>query len=100
MKAYQLKVKAIDKLKVAQAVRDQAVEDGQRVAEAVLWAEAKLGQLLKGIDKKGKTKEYGSLGGTIPTLPEGITKKQSHEAQQLADNPEIIQEVIEEAKEK
>jgi len=30
--------------------------------------------------KKGKTKEYGSSGGTIPYLPSGITKKLSHQA--------------------
>lgn len=88
----------IDKLKIAQEVRDQTVEDGQRVAEAVLWAEAKMGELLKAIEPKpmpdGSGK--GTFGGREKTFPEGITKKQSHEAQQLADNPEQIREVIQE----
>lgn len=89
----------IDKLKIAQEVRDQTVEDGQRVAEAVLWAEAKLGELLKGIDKSDSRLRGSTKGTTVkPTLPEGITKKQSHEAQQLADNPEEIREVIQEAR--
>ncbi len=37
----------------------------------------------------------GSLGGTIGTLPEGITKKQSHIAQTLANHQDTIKEVIE-----
>ena len=64
--------------------------DTQDLATILLLAEAKLGELLN-IPKKGKTKEYGSTGGTIPTLPSGITKKQSHYAQQLARHPEIIE---------
>jgi len=29
------------------------------------------------VDKLGKTKEYGSTGGTIPILPHGLDKKHS-----------------------
>ncbi|MBE0425594.1 MAG: hypothetical protein IBX72_02985 [Nitrospirae bacterium] len=60
------------------------------IGEAILWAEAKLGELLPRI-----TQNYQSSGkGTLkqPLLPEGITKKQSHYAQILAENPEVIQE--------
>lgn len=53
------------------------------LAGALLDAEARLGELLKDIPKQGKTKEYGSTGGTIPTLPNGITKTQSHIFQTL-----------------
>ena len=49
--------------------------------------------MLKDIPKKGKTKEYGSLGGTIPSLPDDITKKESHIAQTVANNPEIVEGV-------
>jgi DNA mismatch repair protein MutH len=59
------------------------------LAGALLDAEAKMGELLKVIPKQGKTKEYGSSGGTIPTLPEGITKKQSHIFQTLAEHKDI-----------
>lgn len=59
------------------------------LAVAVLWAEVRMGELLEQIPKKGKTKEYSSDGGTIPTLPSGITKKQSFYAQQLFRNEKI-----------
>jgi hypothetical protein len=77
----------------AHEVRDQTVEDGQRVAEAVLWAEAKLGELLKAIEPK-RDKQSSTQRTSLSSLPEGITKKQSHEAQQLANNPEEIREAI------
>ncbi|MBE0427891.1 MAG: hypothetical protein IBX72_14755 [Nitrospirae bacterium] len=57
------------------------------MGEAILWAETKFGELLK------KILDFHSSGrGTMKRkdLPEGITKKQSHEAQQLAKNPEIL----------
>jgi hypothetical protein len=49
---------------------------------AIPWA--RLGAMLAPIPKKGKTAEYGSSGGTIPTLPPNITKKESHQAQTIA----------------
>jgi hypothetical protein len=56
--------------------------DAQDVATAVLYTEAKLGELLKPL-----ADPTASRAGRRQ-LPEGITHKQSHEAQQLADNPE------------
>jgi len=42
-------------------------------ADILLDAEVRLGDLLKNRPpKKGKTKEYGSSGGTIPSLPTAI----------------------------
>jgi hypothetical protein len=62
-----------------------------------LDAEARIGELLKDTSKQGKTKQYGSTGGTIPTLPSGINKKQSHIFQTLADHKDIIEQVKAEA---
>jgi hypothetical protein len=62
------------------------------IFEALLYAEARLGELLKPI--------CASPAGRTKVLPEGITKKQSHYAQTLADHPDIIEEVIIEAKTK
>lgn len=59
------------------------LEDSQEMA-----AESKMGELLKNIPKKGN--RYGSSGGTIPSLPEGISKKQSYFAQKLYENRELI----------
>ena len=64
---------------------------------AVLYAEAKMGEILKNIPI-GK-RRHTSKGGTIPTLPEGITRKQSHYAQQIAQNPDLVEKTIAEAEE-
>lgn len=47
LKAYKVKLSAVDKLNIAKAVKDQTLNDGQKVGTALLYAEAKLGELLK-----------------------------------------------------
>jgi hypothetical protein len=91
-------IRAIDKIGVAKGVREQKLEEGQMLGGALLDAEAKIGDLLKDIPKQGD-KGYGSPGGTIPTLPDGITKKQSHYYQQLAEHPDLIEQEKAEAAE-
>jgi len=76
-------------------VRDQALNDAQDVATGVLYAEAKLEELLNDRPEVDR----GSRGGTSKPLPDGISKKQSHYAQTLADNIDTIEEVILEAHE-
>lgn len=95
LKVYQAKINLINDLGLSKKVMDQALEDGQSVGEAILWAEAKLGELLK---KVSPGKETAIPGGNRKKLPEGITGKQSYRARLLADNQEIIEEVIREAK--
>jgi hypothetical protein len=97
LKAYHLKVSAIYRLELAREVREQAVEDGQRMGEALLWAEAKLGELLKEIEPK-RDKQSSTQRTSLSSLPNGITHKQSHFAQTLADHKDVIEEVIQEAK--
>lgn len=107
LKAYKVKLNAIDKLNLAKAVKDQTLNDGQKVGSALLWAEAKMGELLKAIPKSGKKENnQSSTNGTLvtkrgsePSLPEGITKKQSHRAQQLFEHKNLINDVIAEAEE-
>ena len=77
-------------------IKDQALNDVQDVATGVLYAEAKLGELLKEVPLTDK--RASSAKGTC-SLPEGISKKQSHYAQTLADNIDTIEEVILEAHE-
>lgn len=80
---------------MAEAVWKTALQDGQDAGTAVIYAEAKLGKLLAAIPpKKGKTKQYGSSGGTIPSLPPGVSKRTSHQAQTIAKNPEKVRAAI------
>jgi hypothetical protein len=62
-------------LKLAKVVREQTLQDGQKVGSTLLWAEVKMGELLNPIIKE---KGYGRLpssGGRKPVLPDGITWK-------------------------
>jgi len=92
LKSVRAEINAINKAGLAKEVRDQKLQEGQCIGEAILWAEVKLGGMLKS-SSKGTFKKGGEK-----SLPEGIDKKTSHKAQLLADNPEIIKEVIEEAR--
>ena len=94
LKAYQAKVKAIDNLNLAKEVREQAIQDGQDMGKALLYAEAKMGYLLE-----NRPEVLPSRRGSQSPLPEGITHKQSHVAQKIADNPTIVEEVIKDAEE-
>lgn len=102
LKAYEAKLRAIEKISLAKDVRDVALDDSQRMAAALLWAEARLGELLKiTVEPRGKTIKGGSSRRTkLPSLPTGITKKQSYYSQQLAAHKEVIEEVIQDAVEK
>jgi hypothetical protein len=97
LKIYHAKLNAVNKLNVAKAIQQQTLLDAQKVGEALLWAKAKLGELLKPLTEGKGYDELPSKGGRKPTLPEGITYKQSHYAQQLAKHPELIRETVNEA---
>lgn len=97
MNIYRTKLDAVNRLNVAQAVRKQTLEDGQKVGTALLWAEAKLGELLANIDlARGAATQRGSPGGTA-LADLGISRKQSHFAQQLSVHKDLIEESIREA---
>lgn len=66
--------------KVAKII-SKAKEDGYNAGTQVVYAEMKLGELLKERENKKPIKNPdGSLDGTIGNLPPNIDKKLSHEA--------------------
>jgi len=102
LKAHKAKlaaIKAIDKSIAAQAA---ALEDTQDMAEVLLYAEAKMGEILAAIPKE-KSRLRGSTKGTTveKSLPTGINKKTSHYAQQMAKAADtgIIEKVVAKARE-
>ena len=90
--ACKAEIKAIEDVNLGKAVKDQKLGETQDLAIILLLAEAKLGELLKVIPKKYVSSGKGTIE-KLPSLPSGITKKQSHYAQQLAKYPEIIEEI-------
>ena len=94
LKAQKAKYEAINIINDAKWAKDAALKDTQDLATCLLWAEAKLGKLLDGIDK---SKSYTGFQQRNSVLPPGITKKQSHYAQELSKNSEIIDQIIDSA---
>ena len=96
VEAYRARLKAEIKIGKVKSVIDQTTHEGQTVSEQVLYAEARLGELLSEIPPN--IESYGR--GTIEkkkSLPGDINKKQSHEAQLIATHADYIPTVMAEA---
>lgn len=91
LSVYQAKVRAIDKIGMAENVRKAALKDGQDAATAVIYAEAKLGELLKATPQKPP---IGFSEGNRMSLPPGIDKRLSHQAQTIANNSDKVEKII------
>lgn len=106
-------IRALDKLDVAEGVRQQKKEEAQMLAEALLDAEAKIGELLKQMPKAqgGDRKSENFKSNSAVTFDRQIETKESAAArlgfdkmqvsrfQILADNRELIEQVKAEARE-
>jgi len=97
LKARQAEIRAYDKIDYAENAKAAVKENAQNEADTLLDAESKLGELLAVIPPKRHG--LGSKGGTSPTLPKTITKKESHYAQTISSNPEIVEQVKAKARE-
>lgn len=78
----------------AKDIYERTLAEAQIVAESVLYAEARMGEMLAAIPDKKATS-----GGGSRSLPQGVDHKASHYAQQLARHPEAIQATVTQAKE-
>lgn len=85
-------IRAIDKIGVAKEVREQKLEEGQMLGGALLDAEARMGEILKENPPTSMRDEAGQLRGKA-TLPEGISWNLSSQCQQLAEYPDVIEQV-------
>ena len=106
LQAYMLKLKTVEKLNVAQAIKDQTLKDSQEIASALLAAEQRIGELLLAIPKaSGGVNRYNkeekaersakSKAETISDM--GYDRHEASDYQQMAKNPEIVQKVIKDA---
>jgi hypothetical protein len=95
--AHKAKIRAIEQARMAIAAQEAALADTQDMAEILIDAEVKMGEILGAIPQAGNT--LTSTGGRKATLPPDITHKQSHQAQTLARNKEIVEQAKAEARE-
>ena len=95
LKAVKAEIHAIEKVGLAQEVREQKLHEAQEIAEVVTDAEVKIGELLKQIPKAGNGK-LDSKCGSIPkskmqTYKEvGLSQKQAEHFQIMAENPDSV----------
>ena len=113
LKAVKAEISAIQKLGLAKEVYEQKKSEAQEIAETVTLAEMRTGELLKQIPKA--TKGTGSNQYEIKSAENctdatfskpkeqiikelGFEKTQAHRMEQLAENPEIVKQAIQEAR--
>lgn len=108
--AVRANIRAIDKLQLAEDVREQKKEEAQMLAEALLDAEVRIGDLLKQIPKATKGNQYtGKMVGdssvdnqkTKKQVVEelGFNQKQAERFEKLSSNKDIVEQVKAEARE-
>lgn len=103
-------IRAIDKIHLAEEVRNQKREEAQMLSEAVLDAEVRLGDLLKKIPKdssfRGNQHSEPNRQCCPPSKPKkevikdlGLSEKQAQRFETLADNKDLVEQVKQEARE-
>jgi len=103
IEAHKAQISAIKRLGLSKSVYERKLKETQYMSEIVLYAEAKVGKLLKKIPRAhpGPEKQkIGSTSGTYLVKTElqktGIKKTDRMRAQTLADNEDAIKKVVEE----
>ena len=107
LQAYLLKLKTVNKLSMAQSIRDQALQEAQEINEAVKAAEIRIGEILLAIPKATPNNnpfhENRDTSNLVKTKSEiasemGYSKDDVSYYQQMAKNPEVVKAVLEEAR--
>lgn len=102
-------IRAMDKLEVAAEVRQQKIGEAQDLADALLDAEVRIGELFKAMPKatgshwEEKRENKSSTAATFTSKEQaaqqlGLDKHYVSRCQQLADNQDIVQQVKAEAR--
>lgn len=106
--AVKAEIRAIEKVELAQEVRDQKRDEARMLSEALLDAEVKLGEMLKQIPKSvgGRPEKTKPTGGQSFQKPKheiikdlGFERHQAQRFEILADNPDLVEQVKAEARE-
>jgi hypothetical protein len=102
LQAYMLKLQTVNKLSVAQEIRDQTLKEAQEISNAVIAAEQRIGELLLDIPKQAGASNFSrdeeklkTKGETIKEM--GYGKNEASDYQQMAKHPEVVKKVIQDA---
>jgi N6-adenosine-specific RNA methylase IME4 len=105
--AVRAEIRAIDKVGLAQEVREQKLHEAQEINDAVLDAEMRIGELMAKVPKNQVGRPSKIIDTTVDNLPTkaevirdaGFTQKQVERFQTMAAHPEIVEQVKAEARE-
>lgn len=109
LQAYMLKLQTVNKLSVAQEIRDQTLQEAQEVSTALIAAEQRIGELLLSIPKaSGKRTDLETSGQRstevktkAKTISEmGYGEREAKDYQQMAKHPDIVKQVLADAEAK
>lgn len=106
--AYKGIIKHLDDLPLAQEEKQAKLKDGQAAGEALLMIESRIGQIYKNAPEapsKGRlvNRQIKTKKELVEQMPKELKSKSSQrklqKAAEIASHPEIVKEVIKEAKE-
>lgn len=103
--AVRAEIRAIDKVGLAQEVRTQKLKEAQDIAEAVLDAEVRIGELMREVPKQNTHNRSANRPNTdVKSKTEiieeaGFTPMQVSRFETLAAHPEIVEQAKAEARE-
>lgn len=106
LNAYMLKLRTVNRLTTAQEIRNQTLEETQELANALIAAEQRIGELLLSLPTaQGKRTDLQTSGHNSPEVDTkaetvsrmGYGEREAKDYQQMAKNPDIVRKVIEEA---
>ena len=108
--AYRVKLRAVNRLSDAQEIREQTLQEMQEISSALIAAETRIGEILLSIPKQsggdhgnqytgGKNRDESNFGKTkAETVAEmGYSKDQVSDYQRMAQNPAVVNMVLEQA---
>lgn len=103
--AVRAEIRAIEKVGLAQEVREQKLHEAQEIAEAVLDAEVRIGELMREVPKQNThNRAIVRPDNAVPSKTEviekaGFTPKQVQRFETIAKHPEIVEQAKTEARE-
>ena len=106
--AYRVKLRAVNRLSDAQEIREQTLQEMQDISSALIAAETRIGEILLSIPKSsGGINQYNKEENSnrveksktkSETISEmGYSKDQASDYQRMAQNPAVVNYVLEQA---
>lgn len=105
LQSYMVGLRNVNKLSVAQEIRDQTLREAQELSNAVIAAEQRIGELLLAIPKasgnqytSASTERTAKAKTKAETIAEqGYGRHEAQDYQQMAKHPEVVKKVIQDA---